>query len=289
MTQNTRLLDSLRGRSPSTSWFMRLRTASFGNRLVLACFAAITIIALAGPLLAPHSATIPSGTPFAPPQYRFPFGTDEVGRDILSRTLYGAQRSWLAALAVIASGVFIGGLVGLVAGALGGWVDMILMRITDAFLALPAAILAIAVAAALGPSFTHTLVAVAIVWWPYYARMVRGEIRALAVRPNVEAARLAGVKRLRLWRRHLLPGVIPVIVVAASLDVGALVLTLAGLSFLGLGSPEPAPELGAMAAQGLQYQLSAWWIPVLPAIALFVLAAAGNLGGDAVRSLLRNR
>jgi peptide/nickel transport system permease protein len=203
--------------------------------------------------------------------------------------LYGAQRSWLAALAVIASGVFIGGLVGLVAGALGGWADMLLMRTTDAFLALPSSILAIAVAAALGPSFTHSLVAVGIVWWPYYARIVRGEIRALAVRPNVEAARLAGVKRLRLWRRHLLPGAIPVIVVAASLDVGALVLTLAGLSFLGLGSPQPAPELGAMTAQGLAYQLSDWWIPVFPAIALFALASVGNLGGDAVRNLLRNR
>ena len=119
------------------------------------------------------------------------------------------------------------------------------MRITDLFLALPAPVLAIAVVAALGPGFLHTLIAVAIVWWPFYARIVRGEVRSLAVRPHVEAARLAGAGPLRIALRHVLPGVVPAAIVTASLDVGNLVLTLAALSFLGLGQPQPAPELGA--------------------------------------------
>jgi peptide/nickel transport system permease protein len=190
---------------------------------------------------------------------------------------------------VIASGVIIGGLIGLVAGATGGILDSILMRITDTFLALPGPVLAIAVVAALGPSLAHTLVAVAIVWWPYYARIVRGEIRALAARPHIEAAKLAGAGRLRIMWRHLMPGAIPVTVVAASLDVSALVLTLAILSFLGLGAPAPAPELGAMSARGLTYLLEYWWVPMMPAFSVFFLAIVANLAGDGIRDLIGRR
>jgi peptide/nickel transport system permease protein len=161
--------------------------------------------------------------------------------------------SWLSALVVIASGVLIGGLIGTVAGIAGGWLDTALMRFTDLFLALPAAVLAIAVIAALGASLPHTLVAVSIIWWSWYARIVRGEVRAQAVRSHVDAARLAGVGRTRLALRHLLPGAFPAVLVTASLDVGGLVLILAGLSFIGLGSPPPAPELGAMTARGMPY------------------------------------
>jgi peptide/nickel transport system permease protein len=190
---------------------------------------------------------------------------------------------------VIASGVLIGGLIGLIAGASGGWVDDLLMRITDVFLALPGPILAIAVVAALGPSLRHTLIAVGIVWWPFYARIVRGEVKALAARPHLEAARLAGVGRIRLAVRHLLPGAIPATMVTASLDVGNLVLTLAGLSFLGLGAPAPAPELGAMAARGLTYLLQEWWVPVMPGVAVLLLALLSNLAGDGLRDLLGDR
>jgi peptide/nickel transport system permease protein len=248
----------------------RLRDTAVGrvsnaDRVAIIGLAAVTVVCIAAPWIAPHSPTIPVGQPFIPPHHGgFLLGTDEVGRDVFSRVLYGIRSSWFSALVVIASGVVIGGLIGLVAGATGGWVDGALMRITDLFLALPGPILAIAVVAALGPSLTHTLVAVAIVWWPFYARIVRGEIRALANRPHVEAARLAGVGRIRLMRRHLLPGAVPATLVTASLDVGNLVLTLAALSFLGLGAPAPAPELGAMAARGLPYLLEEWWIPSGP-------------------------
>lgn len=250
-------------------------------------FAVMTLIALLAPLLAPHDPLQPVGAPYsAPGSGGFLLGSDTIGRDVLSRCLYGVRASWFAALVVIAGGVLVGGLIGLVAGATGGWVDNVLMRITDGFLALPAPVLAIAVVAALGPGFVHTLVAVSVVWWPFYARIVRGEIRRLAARPHVEAARLAGAGRLRIAVRHLLPGAVPATVVTASLDVGNLILTLASLSFLGLGQSEPAPELGADSARTLSALLQYWWVPVMPGIAVVVLALVGNIAGDGVRHLI---
>ncbi|MDX6201221.1 MAG: peptide/nickel transport system permease protein [Frankiales bacterium] len=250
----------------------------------------VTVIALAAPILAPHNPLSPVGVPeLKPGQGGFLLGSDTVGRDILSRILYGLRSSWLAALAVVALGLLIGGLIGLVAGAAGGWIDNVLMRITDAFLALPAPIVAIAVVAGLGPGLIHTLIAVSIVWWPFYARIVRGEIRTLAARPHVEAARLAGAGRVRVALKHLLPGAIPSAAVTASLDIGNLVLTLAGLSFLGLGASAPAPELGADTARNLSYLLQDWWIPVMPGIAVALLALAANVAGDGVRNLMAHR
>jgi peptide/nickel transport system permease protein len=248
----------------------------------------VTLLAIAVPLLAPHDPLTPVGMPLQAPGHNgFLLGTDSIGRDILSRVLYGARASWFAALVVVAIGLLIGGLVGLVAGAAGGWVDSLLMRITDGFLSLPAPVLAIAVVAALGPGFVHTLVAVSIVWWPFYARLVRGEIARLAARPHVEAAKLAGVSPIRLAGRHLLPGAVPNALVAASLDVGTLILTLASLSFLGLGQAAPAPELGADSARNLSYFLQQWWIPVMPGLGVLVLALVGNIAGDCLRNLMK--
>lgn len=248
----------------------------------------LSIAVIAVPLLAPHDPLIPVGMPLQPPgDHGFLLGTDSVGRDILSRVLYGARSSWLAALAVVALGLLIGGFVGLVAGATGGWIDSTLMRITDGFLSLPAPVLAIAVVAAMGPSFLHTLIAVSIVWWPFYARLVRGEVARLAARPHVEAAKLAGVSRFRLAGRHLLPGAVPGALVAASLDIGTLILTLAGLSFLGLGQAAPAPELGADSARNLSYFLQQWWIPVMPGLGVLVLALVANISGDCLRNLMK--
>lgn len=250
----------------------------------------LTMLVIAVPLIAPHDPLTPVGMPLqAPGKNGFLLGTDSVGRDILSRVLYGARSSWFAALVVVAVGLAIGGLVGLIAGASGGWIDSLLMRITDAFLSLPAPVLAIAVVAALGPSFVHTLIAVSIVWWPFYARLVRGEVARLAARPHVEAAKLAGVSRFRLATRHLLPGAVPNALVAASLDLGTLILTVAALSFLGLGQAAPAPELGADSARNLSYFLQQWWIPVMPGLGVLVLALVGNIAGDCLRNLMKNR
>jgi peptide/nickel transport system permease protein len=255
-----------------------------------ALLAAATLVAVFGPLLAPDNPLQPAGLPQQPPFHGgFLLGTDAIGRDVLSRVLAGWRSSWFAALAVIASGALIGGIVGVVAAMSGGLADNVLMRITDGFLALPAPVLAIAVVAALGPSFLHTLIAVAIVWWPFYARIMRGEIRAQMPRPHLAAARLAGAGRLRLALRHLLPGAVPAVVITASLDVGNLVLTLAALSFLGLGQPAPAPELGADTARNLPFLLQQWWIPVMPGLALALLALMANIAGDGVRDLMGDR
>lgn len=260
------------------------------NRAAAGLIVVATLVALLAPVISPHDPLLPVGVPLQPPGADgFVFGTDSVGRDVLSRVLAGWRLSWFAALAVIASGLLVGGLVGVVAGATGGWVDNVLMRITDGFLSLPAPVLAIAVVAALGPGLVNTLIAVAVVWWPFYARIIRGEIRTLAARPHLEAARLAGVGRFRRAWRHLLPGAVPAAVVTASLDIGNLVLTLASLSFLGLGQPAPAAELGADTARNLSYLLQQWWIPVMPGLAVLVLSLIGNVAGDGVRNLLDER
>jgi peptide/nickel transport system permease protein len=273
-----RLRDTAVGQVSPVDWF------------AIGALAAVTILCVVVPWVAPHSATVPAGRPFIEPLHGgFWMGTDEVGRDVFTRVLYGLRSSWFSSLAVIASGVVIGGVVGLVAGAFGGWVDGALMRFTDIFLALPGPILAIAVVAALGPSLVHTLIAVAIVWWPFYARIVRGEIRAIASRPHLDAAQLAGASRMRIMRRHLLPGAVPATLVTASLDVGNLLLTLAALSFLGLGAPAPAPELGAMTARGLPYLLEHWWVPTMPGLGVLFLALIANLAGDGLRDLIGDR
>ena len=281
-------LPKLRGRNRPQ--FEMLRRVGWLDRVALGAFILVTLVAIFAKVLAPHSASATPGDPFlAPGHGGFLLGTDDVGRDIFSRVLLGIQSTWLAALLVIGSGVLFGGLVGLIAGATGGWVDTILMRFTDTFLALPGPVLAITIVAALGPSLWHTLIAVMIVWWPLYARIVRGEVKALATRPHMEAARLAGAGRLRLMFRHLLPGAVPSTLVAASLDVSALVITLSSLSFLGLGAPAPAPELGAMSARGITYLLQYWWVSVIPALAVFAVAVIANIAGDGARDLMGDR
>lgn len=262
----------------------RLQGVGLVERLGFVVLLLLLTASLAAPLFALNPLT-PVAPAFQAPSLQHLLGTDDVGQDILSRVLYGLRTSWLSAVAVIASAVIIGGGIGLVAGTRGGWVDTLLMRLTDAFLSLPAPVLAIAIAAALGASLLNTVIGIAVVWWPWYARLVRGEVRALAARPHIDAARLSGVSRARLMVRHLLPGALPPVIVTASLDIQILVLTLAGLSFIGLGAPPPSPELGAMVARGADYLFVSPWIPLAPGGALFVLAVTANLAGDGVRDL----
>ncbi|MFD0525714.1 ABC transporter permease [Paractinoplanes durhamensis] len=260
------------------------------NWVLIGLLGLITLIALTARWLAPDDPIQPVGDFNLPPgSPGHLLGTDLIGRDLLSRTLWGIQASWLSALAVVLVGLLAGGLIGLVAGAAGGWVDNVLMRLTDLFLALPGVLVAIAIVAALGPGLEHTLIGISIVWWPYYARIIRGEVRALAARPHVEAARLAGAGKGRILRRHLLPGAVPTAIVTASLDIGNVVLLLAGLSFIGLGQLAPAPELGADTARALSQLLAQWWVPVVPGLAVMLLSLIANLGGDALRELLDGR
>ncbi|MFI8975467.1 oligopeptide/dipeptide ABC transporter ATP-binding protein [Nocardia asteroides] len=260
-----------------------------GEAITLCVLATLIVVTLGASWIAPYDPDLPVGPPTSPPNPAHWLGTDEVGRDILSRVLIGMRASWWGALCVIGSGIAVGGTVGLVAGTFGGIVDRILMRVTDLVIALPAALLAIAVVAAIGPSYAHTLAATALVWWPLYARIVRGEVTRLRSLPHIDAARMSGASRVELGRLHLLPGAWPPTIIAASLDVGALILMLSGLSFVGLGAPAPAPELGAMCARGLPYLLDSWWVPIMPAIGLFALAAIANLAGDVLRDRLTDR
>ena len=271
---------------PPSELGRRLRRLGRADQAALISLLLLLVASFLGPLLVGTNPVEPVGEPFTPPFGEFFLGTDELGHDIFSRILYGARQSWIGAAIVVSTGVVIGTAVGIIAGSTRGWVDTVLMRITDAFLALPGPVLALAIAAALGRSYENTLIAVAIVWWPLYARVVRSEVRAFSSRPYLEAAKLAGVPAYRRWLRHLLPGTLPVIIVAASLDVGGLILTVSGLSFLGLGAPQPAPELGAMTAQGLPYILSADWVALFPGFAIFLIALVCNLAGDAIRDLL---
>jgi peptide/nickel transport system permease protein len=251
---------------------------------------AVTVVTAIAPLLAPHDAEIPIDVPYLPPLSSGALlGTDQVGRDVLSRVLFGMQVSWLSALLIVAISACIGTAIGLLAGYVGGILDRVLMAVVDFFLALPAAILAIVIAAVLGPSLKNALIAIGILSWPYYARLVRAEIRSLVARPHVEAARMGGNGHGRIMFRHLLPGAWPVLLVTITLDLGGIIVILAGLSFLGLGRPSPAPELGAMAAQGLPFLITNWWIPIVPATCVAVLALVANLAGDGLRNILKDQ
>ncbi|MFL5799631.1 MAG: ABC transporter permease [Actinomycetota bacterium] len=264
-----------------------LRRTGWPERIALGALGIITIVALAAPLIVPFDDKLPVAAPFQHPSGAHWFGTDEIGRDLFSRVLMGIRLTWFPGLLIVVAGAVVGSLIGLVSGAYGGWVDRVLQRFTDLFLVLPSTLIAIAVVAALGPGLAHTVIAIAVFWWPWYSRLVRGEVKAIAARPHVEAGRLAGARRWRLLTRYVLPGALPTVLVTMTLDVANVILVLAMFSFLGLGAPAPAPELGAMTAGYLSYLTNFWWLPFFPAVMLFLLAYCSNVAGDGIRDVLQ--
>ncbi len=226
---------------------------------------------------------------FAPPSAAHWMGTDDLGRDVFSRVLYGTRLSIGIALFVLSIAVPIGIVLGSIAGFAGRRVDNVLMRITDMFLAFPGLVLALAIAAALGPGLTNTMLAVSIVWWPWYARLMRGQVLATKQYLYVDAARSIGARNFRVLVRHVLPNSIAPVLVLATLDVGMIILVAAGLSFIGLGARPPTPELGAMIGEGRIYMLQYPWIPTFPGLAIFVIALGMNLIGDGIRDILDPR
>ena len=254
---------------------------------------AIVALAVLAPALAPFpddagSATHPLET-LEPPSATHPFGTDQVGRDLLSRVLYGARISPLIAVLVLTISCAIGIPLGIAAGYFGGIVDEVLMRVTDVFLAFPALLLALAFAAMMQPSLANTVIAISITWWPWYARIVRGQAASIAARPFVESARALGISHGRILLRHVLPNSVTPVIVQVSLDVGGVILTAAALSFLGLGAQDPTPDWGLMVSQGQSFFTTHWWFVTFPGAAILVTAVAFNLLGDGLRDLLDPR
>jgi peptide/nickel transport system permease protein len=243
------------------------------------------VIALTIPLWSPYDPLATSGLPLLPPDAQHLLGTDALGRDVLARTLYGARASLPLAFAVIAGGVTIGCLLGGLAGFFGGWPDGILMRLTDVTLAFPAILLAMVMTAALGPGLFHAGIAMVIVWWPIYARLLRAQILSVKEQAHVEAAVAAGVGRSRLMRVHILPLAITPVLVNATMDLGQVVLLAAGLSFIGLGANPPTPEWGLMINDGTIHFYQ-WWVALGPGLAILSLVLAFNFVGDGVRDLL---
>lgn len=214
------------------------------------------------------------------------FGTDELGRDVYSRLVYGARTTLYIAILVTVIVGPIGFVIGAAAGYLGGWVDMVLMRITDIFLAFPSLVLALAFSAALGAGIENAVIAIALTIWPPVARLVRAETLTFRNADFVVAVELQGAGTWRILLRYIVPLCAPSVVIRLTLNMAAIILTAAGLGFLGLGAQPPMPEWGAMAAQGRQYLLDAWWLTAVPGIAILVVSLAFNLLGDGLRDIL---
>ena len=250
----------------------------------------IVLVAVFAPLLAPYPADAGSATnPVAAlqaPSLHHLFGTDQVGRDVFSRVLYGARVSPLVALLVLVIACVVGIPLGVVAGYFGGVADEAIMRITDIFLAFPSLLLSLAFAAVLPPSLTSLTIAIAITWWPWYTRLIRGQAASVAGRPYVESCRALGIPAWRILLRHVLPNSITPLIVQVSLDFGGVILTVSALSFLGLGAQDPTPDWGLMVAEGQNYFTTAWWVVTFPGLAILVTAFAFTLLGDGLRDLL---
>lgn len=226
---------------------------------------------------------------FRSPCLSHPFGTDELGRDIFSRVVYGSRISLQAGSVAISLALAIGVPLGLLAGYFGGVVDEVIMRTVDVFLSFPPLLLALAIAAMLGPSLTNAMVAIAIAWWPWYTRLLRGEAVSVRERDYVQAAKALGASWRRIIFRHLLPNTIVPVVIQASMDFGSVILTSASLSFLGLGAQPPLPEWGLMVSTARTYFLTYWWVGTFPGLAIFLSVLAFNLVGDGLRELMDPR
>ena len=272
---------------PRFNWHDFFRRAGWLESVGIVGVPVVTLVAVLAPWITPFDPQLRVAGAYLSPSAAHWFGTDEIGRDLFSRVILGVRYTWLPGLAVIGFSLALGSLVGLISGLMGDKVDLVIERIVDLFLVLPATLIALAVVAALGPGLVNTMIALAIFWWPWYARISRDEIRRLKARPHVEAARMAGVRGPRLVLRYLLPGVVPALVIGASLDVANIIMTLSLMSFLGLGLPAPAPELGAMTSRTLDSLTVYWWLPILPAAIIFLLCLLANLAGDGIRAALR--
>lgn len=255
--------------------------------LALGGAVAVVLVALLAPVLAPYPADATGAVETAqilrPPSAAHWCGTDELGRDVFSPVLYGARIGPVVAVAVVTVSLLMGTAIGVVAGYFGGWIDELLMRLTDVFLAVPALLLALALATVLAPGPVGLTVALTVTWWPWYARLVRGETASVVGRPYIEACRALGLGHRRTLVRHILPNASTPLLVQASTDVGGVLLVASGLSFLGLGPQPPAPDWGLMVEQSQNYFTTNWWLGTFPGLAIMLVAGVCFLLGDALR------
>lgn len=259
--------------------------------LVIICI--LVLIAIFAPLISPFpshaiSATNP-GDKLLPPSSKYIFGTDELGRDMFSRVIFGTRISLLTAIIAVGLALLIGVPLGAIAGGVGGVVDEIIMRITDVFLSFPPLLLAIAIAAFLGPNLENAILAIIVSWWPWYTRIIRGQAVSIRERQFVRAARAIGTPMPRIIFRHILPNTLAPVIVQASMDFGSVILTIAALSFLGIGAQPPTPEWGLLISTSRTYFMNAWWYSTFPGIAIFITVLVFNLIGDGIREVLDPR
>ncbi len=253
---------------------------------------ALVVIAILAPIIAPYPSHVYSNNPkdqLLSPSWKFINGTDELGRDIFSRIVFGTRISLLASVIAVGIALLVGIPLGLIAGYYGGFLDELIMRITDMFLSFPPLLLAMAVAAFLGPSLRNAIIAIIITWWPWYTRLIRGQTVSIKEKEFVKAARSIGTSSGVIMFKHILPNSIAPVIVQASMDLGGIILTLASLSFLGLGAQPPIPEWGLMVNTSLTYFMNAWWYGIFPGLAIFITVLAFNLMGDGLREILDPR
>jgi peptide/nickel transport system permease protein len=265
---------------------VRRKGAMFG----LAVIVLFVALALCAPIVAPYDPTAQSWTSVRKaPSWLHPLGTDDVGRDILARIIFGARASLLAGVISVAIALAIGVPLGLVAGYVGGFLDAAISRLTDAMLAIPFLILAIALAAFLGPSLRNAMIAIGVTTTPIFVRLTRGQVMAVKVEDFVEAARAVGNPPRRVVLVHILPNILPALMVQASLSIAAAIIAEAALSFLGLGQQPPAPSWGSMLNAAQRFLVNAPWMAVWPGVAIFLTVLSFNLLGDGLRDALDPR
>lgn len=265
--------------------FSRNPTAMIGLVIVVVC----VLAALLAPWITPHPEHVGAVVNFRarhlPPSAEYWFGTDNVGRDIFSRVVFGFRVSLLLAVVVLGTAIPIGTVLGLTAGYFGGWTEIVIMRFTDIALAIPPLVMALAVAAVLSPDLVNSMLAIAALWWTWHTRLIYSITRQLRSREFVEAAETLGASKLHILFREILPNCVSAIAVKTSLDCGFVILVGASLSFLGLGIQPPTPDLGTMVASGAAFLPNYWWESVLPGLAILFVSLGFNLLGDGLRDL----
>lgn len=291
MTDTPVTASALRRQMLAEFWFYFAQNRGAVAGLVV--FVIMVLVAVSAPLIAPHDPTAQfRDALLVPPAWQaggradFWLGTDAVGRDMLSRLIFGARYSLFIGIVVVGIALLGGVVIGLLAGFHGGWVDTVIMRVMDVILAFPSLLLALVLVAVLGPGLTNAMIAIAIVYQPHFARLTRAAVMGEKEREYVSAARVAGARNLRLMFRTILPNCLGPLIVQATLSFSSAVLDAAALGFLGMGAQPPTPEWGTMLAEAREFILRAWWVVTLPGLAILVSVLAINLMGDGLRDAL---